>query len=54
MTKRLTVIARRWKRKVESRRSLDLVLILRPSAKIRATADELRVPKFSNAMGWKM
>jgi len=55
---------------VDSRRSLDLVLILRPSAEMRATADELRVstvdelrvstvdelrvPKFSNAMGWKM
>jgi len=52
--KRWRVIARHWKRKVDSRRSLDLVLILRSSAEMRATADELRVPTFSNAMGWQM
>jgi len=32
----------------------DLVLILRPSAEIRVTADELKVPTCLNAMGWKM
>jgi len=31
-----------------------LVLILRPSAEMRATADELRVPEFACAIGWKM
>jgi len=41
-------------KKVDSRRSLDLVLILRPSADMRKTADESRVPTFSNAMGWKI
>jgi len=52
--KRWRVIARRWKRKVDSRRSLDLVLILRPRAEMREIADEFRVPKFSKAKGWKM
>jgi len=39
---------------VDSRRSLDLVLILCPCAEMRATSDELRVLKFSIAMGWKI
>jgi len=50
----LRVIARPWKRKVDSRRSLDLVLILRPRAEMREMADDVRVPKFSKAMSWKM
>jgi len=52
--KRWRVIARRWKRKVDSRRSLDLVLIMRPRAEMREMADEILVPKFSKAMGWKI
>jgi len=51
--KRRRVIARCWKRK-DLRRSLDLVLILRPRAEMREMADEFRVPKFSKAMGWKL
>jgi len=38
-------------RKVDSRRSLDLVLILRPSAEMKATADELRVPNIFKCYG---
>jgi len=37
------MIARRWKRKVDSIRSLALMLILRPKWRNETTADELRV-----------
>ena len=42
------------KKEVDLRGSLDLVLILCPNVEISTPADELRVPKLSNAKGWKI
>jgi len=49
--KRLRVIAKALETKGGFTKIIRLGADLAPSAEIRATADELRVPNFPNAMG---
>jgi len=51
--KRWRVTEKRWNRKIDSRGSFDLALILHPSLEITEVADSLIALKFSNAIGWK-